>query len=844
MFLSIVQKRTLPLRGKLFEITKATAPALTWTKQAKAFASSGEITNADILAGLTGANVADKAGYTIKSVRITDKAGTGASVDGSGTSAKITSYTKPGTLTLTLVFEHSTKANKTIADCEFDITKLPAPALTWTKQEKAFATGGSFTTDEILAGVQGTKDGYTVKEIASLSADIVTLTPAKKALNFKNVAGTFTATIILEHSTKADVTLTNCEFEITKLPAPTPKLTWTKQDKPFATGGSFTTANILDGVSNDKKDYTIKSISVLSTNPNNLVTVSSTKTLNFRDVLGSFTVTIILEHPTKADVTLTNCEFEITRGPAERLTFQKVSKVFSSGGSFSVPEILAGVRSTKAGGTKAGYSIKDITTISPNIVTVSSTKTLDFMNVAGSFTATIILQHNTKADVTIPNCEFEITKTPAESFTFDKLTKLFTSGGSFSTSDILNNVRGGDKTGYTLKNIGALSPSGIGNAVNVKPNVLILFVKAGLFKGTLTLEHPTKADATILNCEFEINKTPAESLTFRKTTKIYTPGVTFTSADILSGVQGTKSGYTLKSITNISDRNVVNLTGSKPNFSFHIPKKGAFTATLTLEHPTKGDVTINGAAFTTFFDMLLGGDGNNRFTSVIQTSDGGYVMAGNTERKGVSNSNIWVIKLDSNGDKVWEKTFGGSDDDVANSIVQTKDGGYAVAGYTSSKGAGDIDVWVLKLDGNGNKNWDYTFGGANADAANSIVQTKDEGYAVAGFKKKGGYFYVWVIKLNKDGKEDWNKEFGENRIDKKAYSIVQTKDSGYAVAGFKTKEVSNVYNNYIWVLKLDKDGDEDWNKEFRSNISNTSNVGNSIVQTSDDGYAVAGILNQ
>ena len=463
-------KKDVTLTGKLFEITKATAPALTWTKQTKVFARGGEITNADILAGLTSVNVADKQGYAIKSVAITDVAGTGATVDGAGTSAKIRSYTKAGTLTLTLVFEHSTKRDVTLTGKQFEITKLPAPALTWTKQEKAFATGGSFTTANILGGVRGTKTNYTIKDITTISPDIVTFNSSTKALNFKNVAGTFTATIILEHPTKRNVSIPSCEFEITKLTAP--KLTWTKQTKPFATGGSFTTANILDGVSNDKKDYTIKSISVSSPNPNNLVTVSSTKTLNFRDVLGSFTVTIILEHPTKADVTLTNCEFEITRGPAESLTFQKVSKVFSSGGSFSVPEILAGVRSTKAGGTKAaGYSIKDITTISPDIVTVSSTKTLDFKDVAGSFTATIILQHNTKADVTIPNCEFEINKTPAESFTFNKLTKLFTSGGSFSTSDILNNVVSGDKTGYTLKNIGALSPSGIGNAVNVKPNV-------------------------------------------------------------------------------------------------------------------------------------------------------------------------------------------------------------------------------------------------------------------------------------------------------------------------------------------------------------------------------------
>ena len=105
-----------------------------------------------------------------------------------------------------------------------------------------------------------------------------------------------------------------------------------------------------------------------------------------------------------------------------------------------------------------------------------------------------------------------------------------------------------------------------------------------------------------------------------------------------------------------------------------------------------------------------------------------------------------LIKLDASGNKTWDKTFSGSYNEIANSIVQTTDGGYAVAGH---KGG---DMWVIKLDASGNKTWDKTFGGRSYDRANAIVQTKDGGYAVAGYTSKGaGGYDMWVITLDKDG---------------------------------------------------------------------------------------------
>ena len=154
----------------------------------------------------------------------------------------------------------------------------------------------------------------------------------------------------------------------------------------------------------------------------------------------------------------------------------------------------------------------------------------------------------------------------------------------------------------------------------------------------------------------------------------------------------------------------------------------------------------------------------------------------------------------------WEKTFGGNDDDFAYSIIQTTDGGYAVAGTTESYDIRGGDFWIIKLDSRGNKLWDKTFGGRRSDRAYSIIQTTNGGYVVAGYTRSysTSLYDFWVIKLDSWGNKVWDKTFSKNYWDM-AYSIIQTTDGGYAVVG-ETKFKDNSGGKDIWVIKLDKKG--------------------------------------
>ena len=366
---------------------------------------------------------------------------------------------------------------------------------------------------------------------------------------------------------------------------PRPRLLLPSVPNPFQEVAVLLRADILAGVQGNKTGYTVKNITNL--NPANLVTVTPAKALNFNGSAGSFTATIILGHAVKADATINNAEFEITKLTAESLNFNKRTKTFTSGGKFTTADILAGVQ-----GNKTGYTLKNITNLnSSNIVTVSSSKTLDFSGRAGNFTATIILEHSTKADVTITNCAFEIRRGTAETLTFTRLTKQFISGGSFTTTEILNHIQG-TKSGYTLKNITNLNPN---NLVTVSPSKALNFSgRTGSFTATITLQHLAKADATITGAEFEVTSLPVENLTFRKITKAFASGGKFTTADILAGVQGNKTGYTIKNITNLNPRNLVTFSSSKTlNFSGRV---GDFTATIILEHSHKSGRHYHGCA--------------------------------------------------------------------------------------------------------------------------------------------------------------------------------------------------------------------------------------------------------
>jgi len=239
------------------------------------------------------------------------------------------------------------------------------------------------------------------------------------------------------------------------------------------------------------------------------------------------------------------------------------------------------------------------------------------------------------------------------------------------------------------------------------------------------------------------------------------------------------------------------------------------------------------------WDKTYGGSGGDNANSIQQTKDGGYIVAGWAESYGAGGEGgeyIWVLKLDSNGNKLWGKTYGGSKWDQANSIQQTQDGGYIVAGWTESYAPGTADILVLKLDSNGNKLWDKTYGGSINDEANSIQQTQDGGYIVAGWTWSygAGGEDIWVLKLDSNGNKLWDKTYGGRDLDG-AYSIQQTQDGGYIVAGWTRSYGAG--ESDIWVLKLDSNGNKLWDKTYGGSKWDQAN---SIQQTQDGGYIVAG----
>ncbi|MFC1474876.1 myxococcus cysteine-rich repeat containing protein [bacterium] len=219
--------------------------------------------------------------------------------------------------------------------------------------------------------------------------------------------------------------------------------------------------------------------------------------------------------------------------------------------------------------------------------------------------------------------------------------------------------------------------------------------------------------------------------------------------------------------------------------------------------------------------------------SIQQTTDGGFIFAGSTELSDAGEPDIWVVKLDvdESENSEWSETYGGTSSDTAHSIQQTADNGYIVAGGTESYGAGRSDFWILKLDSSGEKQWDKTFGWISHDDAYSIQQTTDGGYIVAGYTDQQGlaHYQIWIIKLDSSGEKQWDKTFG-GTSDNIAYSIQQTTDGGYIVAG----------DTYFWVMKLDSSGESQWDERFGVTSYDEAY---SIQQTTDGGYIVAGRTN-
>ncbi|MBC7921628.1 MAG: T9SS type A sorting domain-containing protein [Ferruginibacter sp.] len=274
------------------------------------------------------------------------------------------------------------------------------------------------------------------------------------------------------------------------------------------------------------------------------------------------------------------------------------------------------------------------------------------------------------------------------------------------------------------------------------------------------------------------------------------------------------------------------------------------------------------------WDRTLGGIGYDNLASVVVTADGGYLLAGSADlgisgdktQAGRGGNDYWIVKLDGQGNKVWDRTLGGDNYDDLASVVATPDGGYLLAGASLSGRGGDktqaskgvSDYWLVKLDGHGNQEWDRTLGGNRDDRLSAVVVAADGGYLVAGSSVSGrggdktqankGEWDYWIVKLDGQGNQQWDRTLGGTSYDFFG-SVVVTNDGGYLLGGSSYSGISDDktqsskrFDDY-WIVKLDGNGNTQWDQTLGGDQSLSGNGSDnlrSVVATADGGYLLAG----
>jgi len=225
---------------------------------------------------------------------------------------------------------------------------------------------------------------------------------------------------------------------------------------------------------------------------------------------------------------------------------------------------------------------------------------------------------------------------------------------------------------------------------------------------------------------------------------------------------------------------------------------------------------------------------------VIETSDGNYLFLGSTELGATGIRNAWLVKVDTSGDVLWSQTYGGNGDDYASDVIETSDGGYLFAGDRGSSDGGD-DAWLVRVDESGETQWNRTYGGDGDDSANAVVETSDGGYLFAGYtvSSEGAGGNAWLVKVDDSGEARWSQTYRESATGSAtAEDIIKTSDGEYLLAGTTNPQDSET--DFALIVKLDDSGERQWSRTYSG--ADQSGV-STVVETGDGNYLFAGLFN-
>ena len=567
------------------------------------------IPKADILKQVKGGS-----GYTIKSIVVNQSAFATVGSD----------------LSLTILKEGDFTANITLQKAGYFDVVINNAAFKATSDVLSFSTFKTYkktlTKNDIFNQVQGNKTGYTFTRIAVTDNSYADVNPTTYSLTLKK-EGTFAVTLTLEKADAQKILNGQIEYR------PKPTLTFNKLT---TSKKAVTQAEINTQIQGAKNGYTIKNITVADSHFATVMGTAGNFSLALKKT-GTFSVTITLGKANYFDVTL-NASIE---GRAENLSFNALSITYTGTPTLNSTAILNQVQ----GAGRANYTLKSISNISDDSVAqVQGTGNNSSISLkkAGSFTAALVLERNGYFDVTIPAASFTIQKAASKTLGFDNQPIPYQK--IINKATLESRITGSDKAGYTIARIFDVTPSDIAELTGAGLHIK----KTGAFTARFTLVHAFYGDATV-TASVTIRKGNAKNIRFDKLTLPYQK--TINKARLEQNLKGEKDGYTLKSISTISDPNVAELSGT----GFHIKKLGRFTATLTLTHTLYADATLTGSEFeiikgtskTLGFDKL-----DFLYKSVITKEDihkqvtgpkAGYTIRAITGLKEVSGKNLMEL---------------------------------------------------------------------------------------------------------------------------------------------------------------------------------------------------------